>query len=164
MDDAFATELKSIDWLSRCGSKSAQSLACNLPVVYAADRVEAESLCLSQEWEDETLEASNRLTEFLDQNDRASYQRWNAIVEDAKKCAVAPLGSSIWTPRIRALGFNQDLIHSLNWDITGAAVEHAYSFVPGRPTFFLDLLGIYKSGWLPCGWRGSWPEGSLVIW
>jgi hypothetical protein len=32
-----------------------------------------------------------------------------------------------------------------------------------RVFFFLELLGVYEAGHFPCGWRGEWPLGSLVV-
>ncbi|MFH6992958.1 hypothetical protein [Flavobacterium sp. FlaQc-48] len=29
--------------------------------------------------------------------------------------------------------------------------------------FFYDLYNAYKSGYLPCGWKGDYPEGDLIV-
>ncbi len=32
-----------------------------------------------------------------------------------------------------------------------------------EPYFYNELLEIYKAGHFPCGWRGSYPEGTILI-
>jgi len=29
--------------------------------------------------------------------------------------------------------------------------------------FYLDLFEIYEKGYFPCGWRGKYPAGELIV-
>ncbi|WP_105176511.1 hypothetical protein [Clostridium cagae] len=33
-----------------------------------------------------------------------------------------------------------------------------------QDTFHEELLKIYEQGCFPCGWKGAYPEGKIVIW
>jgi hypothetical protein len=42
-------------------------------------------------------------------------------------------------------------------------MENAYLDCNHNSFFFLELLTVYEAGHLPCGRRGRWPEGKLVV-
>jgi hypothetical protein len=42
-------------------------------------------------------------------------------------------------------------------------MENAYMTSKHGSYFFLELLTVYEAGHFPCGWRGEWPSGSLVL-
>jgi hypothetical protein len=29
--------------------------------------------------------------------------------------------------------------------------------------YFLELFEVYEAGHFPCGWKGEWPAGKLVV-
>jgi hypothetical protein len=31
------------------------------------------------------------------------------------------------------------------------------------PSFSDDLLRVYERGRFPCGWKGEWPNGKLIV-
>ncbi len=51
---------------------------------------------------------------------------------------------------------------SVKWDILCCIMYATYeSYNP--PPFIGDISHIYSCGHFPCGWKGLWPEGRLVI-
>jgi hypothetical protein len=49
---------------------------------------------------------------------------------------------------------------SAGWDAGAAAWQIARGRTDG---FYLELMRWYRRGHWPCGWRGRYPEGSLII-
>ena len=95
MDEAFAADLEAIHWFSAVGKPLP---ALSMPTVAVASKDEALEHCSNPAWEDVTLEARNRLTEFLFMRDRAPDTEWNDITKAAKSRAVTPLVSRLWQP------------------------------------------------------------------
>ena len=120
--------------------------------------------CSTQAWEDTTLDARNRLTEFLHRHHREVYQRWNAIAVSTKERVVSRLCETSWRPFAESKRFPKRFLDSVSWDVLAAVMEHEYRNCKGRPDFFLQLLRVYRAGHFPCGWSGRWPGGRLLVW
>lgn len=162
MDKSFVRELHNIAWFSACGQPFA------VPLPFSAEQVssweQAITLCSSQAWEDVTLDARNRLTEFLHSRHRDEYQRWNGIAVSAKELVISSLCDTSWRPFAESRSFPKSFLDSASWDVLGAVMEHEYRNCKGRPDFFLQLLQVYRAGHFPCGWSGRWPGGRLLVW
>jgi hypothetical protein len=162
MDEAFAQDLESINWFASCGQPISSTVP--FPVTIVDSWTVAIELCSKQSWEDFTLEAQNRLTEFLHNYHRSAYQSWNTIVITAKERIVNPLTNRIWRPFSEEHGFGKVMVDCVSWDVLGAIMEHEYRYCSDRPEFFKHLLQIYRAGHFPCGWNGDWPTGDLLVW
>ncbi len=162
MDESFARGLEKIHGIDDCGAP----LIAPLP--FDAEQVsgwpQAMDLCSSQAWEDATLDARNRLTEFLHRHHRDAYQRWNGIAVSAKERVVSRLCETSWRAFADRMGLGKSLLDAASWDVIAAVMEHEYRSCKGRPDFFLQLLQVYRAGHFPCGWQGRWPGGRLLVW
>lgn len=162
IDQSFAEEVSAISWFTRCGVPL--STPQPLPVQSVASWKEAAKFCAQPVWEDTTLEAQNTLTVFLHHHARADFERWNEIVVAAKDKCVIPLVETVWKPFAEQHGLPSAFVSSVRWDVLGAIIEHEYRHVPGRPTFSLHLLALYRVGHFPCGWMdGEFPNGTLLV-
>jgi hypothetical protein len=162
MDELFAKDLESINWLACCGEPLHLSLP--FPTASVSSWSEAMRCCSAPSWEDVALEAQNRLTLHLHIRRLDDYRRWNAIVQSAKERVVLPLAERVWSPLAERLGFEKVLVDCISWDVLGAIMEHEYNQPSGLPRFFLDILQVYRAGHFPCGWTGHWPRGTLLVW
>lgn len=162
LDQSFLDSLNTIKWFNQCGEPL--TLTVPLPVQPIATWGDAIDACSKPEWENTTLEASNILTAFLHQNARSRYQDWNKTVRIAKEHCINPLTETVWLPFSREHSLDITFIDCVRWDVLGAIMEHVYSNVRERPTFFLHLLSFYKAGHFPCGWvGGTYPNGTLQV-
>jgi hypothetical protein len=161
MDEAFAAEVEAIRWFSEVGKPLP---AFSIPAVAVASKDEALKQCSDPAWEDETLEARNRLTEFLSMQHRDRDAEWNDITEAAKSRVVTPLVSRVWQPFAAQYGLGKVFVDCVSWDVLAAIMEHEYRDCRGRPVFFLYLLEVYRAGHFPCGWSGDRPGGQLLAW
>ena len=161
MDEAFAADVEAIRWFAAVGRP--------LPVGLPFDPLPAAAWPWEggppgdPPWDEVQLEAANRLTRFLSDQHRARYRRWNDIAA-AVGDRLWPLRGAVWQPFAASWGLDPAFADIAGWDVLHAAMEHEYRDCPGRPGFFLDLLSVYQAGHVPCGWRGGWPAGRLVVW
>jgi hypothetical protein len=152
--------LEAVDWFAACG----QSLVVSVPfpIQVVGSWAEAIESCSDQSWEDTTLEAHNRLTEFLER--REVYPYWNTIRDTAKERVLEPLMDRVWRPFAERLGYGKVLVDCVSRDVLAAIMEYEYRGCLDRPVFFLHLLRVYRAGHFPCGWSGKWPMGLLLAW
>lgn len=156
-----AGRLRAIEWFGRCGQPA--SLDLSMPNEQVGGWPEAVKACKLSAWEDAELGAQNQLTLWLHQHDREKYQRWNDLVAQHKAAVVNPLTAEWWEPYRQEHGLDIAVVHSVQWDILGALMENSYLGSGHRCFFFLELLWVYEAGHFPCGWRGKWPRGGLVV-
>jgi hypothetical protein len=156
-----AGRVRRADWLARLGQPL--TLDLTMPVLRVGDWAEAAEGCRDPSWENAQLEAQNQLTLWLHQHDRANYQRWNEFVGRHKEEVVTPLSETVLVPYQRRHGLDDAVVHSVQWDILGALMENTYLSSGHRSFFFTELLWVYEAGHLPCGWRGEWPVGNLLV-
>jgi hypothetical protein len=53
-------------------------------------------------------------------------------------------------------------VHQLD-DLRLDLVEYAVARAFGRESVFTRIFPVYRAGALPCGWRGRYPEGTLLV-
>jgi len=110
----------------------------------------AMDMCESIEWENFTLEESNRLSSFLHDKDRVRYNRWSEILADIKEDFELWLSDRL-TPITKANHLSKRFADSVRWDFLGACMESEYADLD-CPAFFRNLMPWYISGHFPCGW------------
>jgi hypothetical protein len=157
----IAARVKSIDWFAHCGQPLSLDLSMEIEQVH--DWAKALSSRKNSAWENASLEARNQLTLWLHLNDRALYRKWNKIVAAHKETVLNPLTEEKIVPFQMKHGLDIVLVHNVHWDILGAMMENSYLGSGHRAFFFLELLTIYEAGHFPCGWRGEWPQGTLLV-
>jgi hypothetical protein len=156
-----ASRLRAINWFSRCGEPL--SLDLSMEIEQVRSWREAIESCKDGVWENVQLEAQNQLTVWLHQHDRQKYQEWNKLVDKHKAAVVKKLTEEKWVPYQRRHGLEMAFVHSVQWDVLGALMENTYLGSGHQCFFFLELLSVYEAGHFPCGWRGEWPRGKLIV-
>lgn len=54
--------------------------------------------------------------------------------------------------------------HEIVPDVTRLIRGAAYELLVGRPGFFTAIFPFLRDGFLPLGWTGRWPDGTLLLW
>lgn len=54
--------------------------------------------------------------------------------------------------------------HEIVPDVTRMIRGAAYELLVGRPGLFTAVFPFFRDGFLPLGWTGRWPEGTLLLW
>lgn len=144
-----------IKWFSTVGKPIQDNSLCFEPSIEKVS-----DLLASPEWENVTLEESNKISGYLAIKHSVIFQNWNNLAKESKVFFDKEIKKSI--PTIN--GINTDLLlQCIQWDVTHYLIESYYCHVLATPLFFEKLLSIYESGHLPCGWKGHWPDGEIII-
>lgn len=150
--------VKNMDWFAHVGENT--PIQCDVEVIRLSNWIEATSECASPEWENTQLAASNATTRCLSHYHRDEYQKWNIYATEAKQLLESDFNRL--AEIVSMQGLDKIVADSVRWDILSAVIQEQYWHL-GSPKFFLDLFPFYEAGHFPCGWRGNWPDGKLVI-
>lgn len=152
---ATLDELSGAVWFSAVGQ------SVDGPSVILKSWDEAIASCSSDEWENLQLEAANRYREAVLSRSRQRYEQWNTSAEEMKK-AIVPLVGSKAGPAMEAFGQSRVFRDAVEWDILHLCMESELADVY-PPGFFASQAFWYVRGHFPCGWKGAFPEGRLVL-
>lgn len=152
---ATLQELEHCDWFRAAGHRDADG------VEILSSWFEAIESCSSPDWQDLLLETANRFREHLAERSMDRFRRWNEIV-----LAVKPITMALVAEKTRVVVLENDLpqvfLNTVNWDILHLCMESEYADV-FPPRFYASLAYWYVRGHFPCGWRGDYQAGTLVI-
>lgn len=158
LDHNITQRLRTILWFEKCGQPFTQSL--NISVTWVNDWQSASIFFLNPEWRNTTLEARNALTAYLAKMYQKEYQDWNTLVREAKS-TLQDVFEKVATYQ-QEHKLNNKFSDCVRWDILAIVMESTYKHC-NPPIFFSKLLTIYENGHFPCGWRGEWPNGNLIV-
>ena len=152
---ATLEDLRRVDWFRHVGVRDTE----------AADILsswqEAIESCSSLEWENLCLEAVNQYCARLVERSPERFREWNDIVDRVK-----PLTEELVQEKTKKAIEENDLpqvfLDTVGWDILHLCVEAEYADVY-PPGFYASQAFWYVKGHFPCGWKGEFPEGRLVI-
>jgi hypothetical protein len=159
--DDIPGRIRAIGWFTRCGTPPGLDLTMCYEAV--GDWPEAVVTCGQLEWENAQLEAKNQLTFWLHHHAHAEYQEWNRRVNDFKAAVIEPVVRDGLGPVVHRRGLSEGVIQCVRLDLLGVLMEAAYLHTGHHCLFFHELLTVYEAGHFPCGWRGDWPGGVLLV-
>lgn len=149
-------QFKQTDWFCHVGQPMT---APHVAVVKSW--AEAGKSCASLKWEHTRLDARNDLSMALDERFTDRYQAWNDIIEGIDE-RLMPTMEAVVERVSRRYGLPPQFARFVKSDARMACVEADYAdLVP--PGFYMRLAAIYLDGHFPCGWRGRWPKGKVVV-
>lgn len=159
--DELRGRLVGVPWCASCGQGPA-ALDLPYPVIWLSTSKKVKTHLASTSWGNALLEGNNELSLWLHNHAKDDRRSWNDRVDELKAGLLAELAPS-WQTRQEALGLGPPLASTLQWIVLGAALELAYMPLGHPARFFLNLLPVLEAGHLPCGWKGRWPRGELVL-
>jgi hypothetical protein len=60
--------------------------------------------------------------------------------------------------------YAHELVEMPDRILWGAAHEIVLADVEPNLNFFQSIMPWFRAGHWPCGWKGQWPEGKLIVW
>ncbi|SFE54707.1 hypothetical protein SAMN04487969_103327 [Paenibacillus algorifonticola] len=154
----YNEQIAEIAWFSKCGEET--DLTLHYDFSFVNNWKEAEK-SLNSRWDNFKLEIRNGLTVSLHKEYLEAYRQWNSITIEAKKLLKNGALNDI-SLFAKNNNLNESVYESVEWDLLTAMMEYAYSpYI--EPGFYTELLKVYQSGHIPCGWKGKWPEGQLLV-
>ena len=160
IDNEIKERLLHIDWMKCCGNQNLLELVNEYAYVKNVKNIE-KSL-EKYKWENVCLDASGELTVYLSLHYSEQYNKyWNIMVDEAKAEIITSISKTI-ANRCKKLEIPEKMNDYINWDIVTIALAFSYKKYY-ESTFYDDMLKIYESGHLPCGWIGRYPKGKFKI-
>ncbi|MFF2484304.1 hypothetical protein [Paenibacillus sp. NPDC058071] len=159
IENDFVERISKINWFSNCGNALEYSI--QFEVVNESNWKRATKHSQSRNWEAITLEVGNQLTEFLSVKFPDKFRKWNQLVREGKEVIEQYVVPKI-NEYINQKELSPAILDHVKWDVISAIMEYNYKDEKD-PIFFLELLKVYESGNFPCGWKGSWPNGKLIV-
>lgn len=114
------------------------------------------------EWENICLEERNNLTGYLAKNEPEIYNKnWNTLVKKIKAEVLPKITDDI-EKQILILGLPKEILNPIKFDIVNLIMVLSYEEYY-KSAFYNEMLEIYLSGHIPCGWNGKYTEGNIFI-
>ena len=153
--------LMNINWFENC----TQNAVLNIRYGYEFVSIKKlEQSLLGVKWQNIELEEVNKLTEYLFHNYSDLYQnKWNTLVVEFKDKHLKNFDRLLLAKINEVFGNLSTLvINYVHWDILEIVMASTFEDCL-EPTFYSEILKIYQNGFFPCGWRGKFPHGNMLI-
>jgi hypothetical protein len=154
-------ELKRADWFAHVGQNLLNTGVITVPVSIATSWVDAAKWCGKEDWSFTLNEFTNIYTQSLAKIAPKQYHDWNDRVKLVKQ-------SSVPLVRVKIESIPNDIVLSSNVEsklqgmiaMVLLEAEFADTVPPGNHSKLAFWL---VNGHFPCGWKGEFPNGNLVI-
>ena len=152
---ATLDELERAAWFSHVGVKDTTT------AIVLSSWEEAVAQCSSVAWENLCIEASNQYRERLVERSKERFAKWNEVVRELKGTTVPFVKRKIESV-MQQHALPKVFEDMVQWDVLGVCTEAEYSDIY-PPGFYASHAYWYSKGHFPCGWRGNFPEGALIV-
>lgn len=153
--DELLQRLVELDWFHSVGRP-----VIGDEVISAASWDEAIRFCSTEAWEVASLEAANSLSGRLHElHPDWSAKKWN-LAADSICMPVRELVEKRMPEFARTHGLPKLVSDSVDWTLIHYLKEATFSPAPG---FFTRLGEFFLLGHFPCGWKGNYPKGKLIV-
>jgi hypothetical protein len=153
--------LKKVDWFSRVGQEIEleSSMTGKIEQCHSWDEaLEANNV----HWRNIKLRAQNQLTMFLDVKHHELYQTWNDVVGEIKPFIDELFQVNPIETNLSKVADIETIKKITVQDIRRLLIEASWSHL-AEPVFFTPVTFWYIKGHFPCGWRGEYPNGKLLV-
>lgn len=152
--------LNNINWFENCNNKNAIS---EYDISYAKDINSVIKHCSSIRWANLTLEKREDVRSYLVVKRVSTSYTWNEVVLYIKSDILPSILERVkekWNEKYEE---SEKIINKISSNIVNIIALSAFSEYKTDP-FHEELLKIYEQGYFPCGWKGTYPHGKMVIW
>lgn len=152
---ATLDQLEHIEWFRSVGKHDTSN------AIVLSSWSEAIEHCKSDSWQDLLQEAQNQYFDQIWRRDKEFTRKWNSIVDEVKPITTALVERKTLNV-VKTHQLPKIFLDTVNWDILHLAMESEYADVY-PPGFFASQAYWYVQGHFPCGWKGDFPKGKLII-
>lgn len=152
---ATLLQLEEANWFSAIGATDSRA------VIAVASWDEAIRHCSSIDWGNLCLEAANQFRARVGEKAPERLAQWNEVARTVKRHSV-PLVKRKIVEVVISNSLPQSFEDSVQWDILNVCMEAEYADIY-PPGFYASQAYWYVKGHFPCGWKGDFPKGALVI-
>lgn len=152
--------LLNCDWLKYCGTMD--KCTYNFDVYVLETQKQALKVIRSIAWENTCLDAQGDLSGYLHLHHNREYNEyWNEEVTIIKENFLPPILEKV-KRTIEEKNYSLDIIEDIEYNVLIIMMSNFYSEFY-ESVFFKNMLEVYLSGHLPCGWMGKYPNGKFMI-
>ena len=157
----FVERLYSIPWFQNCGEDIP---GLGIRVLSKEEVIKFNS---SIKWGNTVLDFQGDLTVKLSKRQIAregdEYKLWNGMVNEWKNIYLPKL-DGVWVTKLEEIDLNtKEVINMVRFCILDIVIADAYRKIVPVDAFFENMMKIYESGHLPCGWSGKKDKGTFYI-
>lgn len=152
--------INKIEWFSNCGK---QNLECPFKIKYVKSFKEAEKYSSGNKWSNLLLNFQNELSVATHSLSCGRQLNWNSFVRSAKDNLISEIKRNVQIKleELRA-EYTEETIGNIMYIMVQFLLEDHF-----RPvydvTFCEHLFNVIEKGYIPCGWDGNFPVGSLIV-
>lgn len=108
------------------------------------------------------MEEQGNLTGYLHMNHRTEYNEyWNKEVGIIKEKYLPAIVDKIGI-KLKEKKYSPEIMNDIRYNLIIIMMADFYSeFYTSY--FYTNILEIYLSGHVPCGWQGKYPSGKLIV-
>ena len=158
---ATLEQFKRADWFARVGQDRVNSEKITVPITILSSWEEAIRHCQDNEWDWLLNESANIYRERLAKVSRPEFNTWNEHIRAVKEVS-APLVKAKLAPLQKEHDFPPEVEQTLRWIVTMTLTEAEYVQITD-PGYLTKLSFWIVNGHFPCGWKGEFPNGNLII-
>lgn len=158
---ATLEELREASWFAHLGTNLLNSGKISAPVVIVSSWDEAIEYCEEEEWDLALNESSNIFCEQLVRASKEEFKTWNEHVRAVREVSI-PLVKSKLASVQEEHNLPPSVEDTLRWIVTMALTEAEYAHAT-EPGNHAKLAFWIVNGHFPCGWKGEFPNGNLII-
>jgi hypothetical protein len=158
-DYSIVEILRKIEWFKNCEK---DSLVSKYQINYVRDIKSVNKHCLSTRWNNLRLERRGDLTAFLSVKRIEKYNLWNSFalkLRDEIMPEFKVIIEERWKEKYQ---LENEITNTVCKDISAAIMIYQFREYFIEP-FYDEIICIYEQGYLPCGWKGTYPEGKIII-
>jgi len=157
--EEMIVRLKNVPWFENCGNMNATS---KYEVSYAKYIDSVIKHCSSTRWENLLLDKSEDVSSYITVYRVQTKYRWNEVVHIIKKDILPELLEYVEEKWNIKYGESKEIKLEIYSTLLTFLLLYAFREYKEEP-FHNELLNIYEQGYFPCGWKGTYPNGKIII-
>ncbi len=157
--DVLYEKLLQCDWLSRCGDR--EEIYQNFRFIWAQSLSEAEEKINSVRWENIVGEEKNEIWAFLMEHHPDAFEKWNEELARIKEKYVPDIMAAV-KDAVTEKNLPESFILDIECNVTMVFIFDFYSELY-QCDLMNNILEIYLSGHLPCGYKGRFQKGKVIV-
>ena len=159
VNDEIVERLMKIDYFSNCTMKIVPDIKYGYEFVTKSVMRKS---CNGIKWQKLRLELIGDLTAYLCNNYNDLYNsEYNNLIDTVKEQYIYQI-DKLYIDKLEDVFGEEKVLHSIHWDILHIIVADTFKDLFSTE-LYPDLLKVYESGQFPCGWRGKFPHGNMMI-
>ena len=158
LKENFVEQIMNCSWFENCGDVSFDKFE----VVFLKNKSEVVKSIKSIKWENICLEKQGDFTFYLSQNCKKQYnEMWNTEVKNVKNMYISKLSKGFKAGLLKS-NLPLDILDDIKFNVVTLFMLNYFSDYY-TSEFFEQMLQIYLSGHLPCGWSDNVEGGKFKV-